>query len=128
MGKKITCILCPRGCSIEKVEDKNEIKYIGYGCQRGYSYAIDEFTNPKRILTTTIYVENGNINFLPVKTDKPIPRNMLFDAMSLLRKVKVKAPVHIGEVIIQNILNTGADVVATRSVETRDTKENLTKD
>ncbi|AZT91671.1 DUF1667 domain-containing protein [Caldicellulosiruptor changbaiensis] len=113
---KITCILCPKGCSIEKKEEGNEIKYIGYGCSRGLEYAKDEFTQPKRILTTTIHVKDGEIEFLPVRTDKPIPKRLLFDAMAILRKIEVTAPVKVGFVVVKNILDTGADVIATRKV------------
>jgi len=114
---KITCILCPKGCSIEKKEEGNEIKYIGYGCSRGLEYAKDEFISPKRILTTTVHVKDGEIEFLPVRTNKPIPKDLLFDAMSILRKVEVTAPVEVGSIILKDILGTGADVIATRKVD-----------
>ena len=116
MMDKITCILCPKGCSIEKREEGNETKYIGYGCSRGLEYAKDEFTQPKRILTTTIHVKGGELEFLPVRTDKPIPKRLLFDAMAILRKIEVTAPVEVCFVVVKNILDTGADVIATRKV------------
>ncbi|POZ93419.1 molybdopterin oxidoreductase, partial [Petrotoga halophila DSM 16923] len=34
----------------------------------------------------------------------------------ILKETKVKAPVKRGDVVIQNILDTGSDIIATRSV------------
>ena len=37
--------------------------------------------------------------------------------MSSINKVEIKAPVHIGDVIIKDVAGTGIDVVACRNME-----------
>lgn len=68
------------------------------------------------MLTSTVKVEGGRLPVVPVKSSVPVPKEMLFDCMKEINKVTVKAPVHIGDVILSNILDTGADIVATNEV------------
>lgn len=113
--KMVTCIVCPSGCKI-KVSIQNEGEIVGiYGnlCKRGAEYAKNEVTQPKRVLTTTVKLEDGRL--LPVKTLHPIPKALIFDAMKELRSVNVKTPVRLGQVVYHNVAGTGVDVVATRS-------------
>lgn len=117
---KVTCILCPRGCTIEKKEQGGTFEFVGFGCKRGLEWAKVEFTDPKRILTTTVHVKSGEIEFVPVRTNLPIPKEKIFEAISILKGIEVLAPVEIGSVIVKNILDTGADVIATRRVGKKD--------
>jgi len=114
----IICVGCPKGCRM-KIEDKDgEITDIsGYGCDKGKEYAREEFKNPTRILPTTVIVKNGKIPLVSVKTAKPIPKNYLLPAMKKIAKTRVEAPIDIGDVIIDNILDTGADIIATNNVD-----------
>ncbi|BCS81595.1 DUF1667 domain-containing protein [Anaerocellum diazotrophicum] len=121
---KVTCILCPRGCIIEKKEQGGTFEFVGFGCTRGMKWAKEEFTNPKRILTTTVHVKSGEIEFVPVRTTKPIPKEKIFEAISILKGIEVLAPVEIGSVIVKNILDTGADVVTTRRVGQKESLDN----
>lgn len=123
-GNKVTCILCPRGCTIEKKDQGGTFEFTGFGCKRGLEWAKEEFINPKRILTTTVHVKNGEIEFVPVRTNLPIPKAKIFEVISILKGIEVLAPVEIGSVIVRNILDTGADVVTTRRVG----KKNLSDD
>ncbi len=119
MIRDITCIACPLGCEI-KVEDTEKGYLItGYTCLRGKDYALQEVTDPRRILTTTVAVEGGVLPLLPVKTDKAIPKDMIFKCMEEINKIKVKAPISLGDVILENILNTGANLVACRNLDVR---------
>ena len=64
MKKEIICTVCPRGCHIMVEGDgKNVVSMDGYGCKRGVTYAEAEYSNPVRILTTTVKVE-GKANEL----------------------------------------------------------------
>ncbi|MEZ0535710.1 DUF1667 domain-containing protein [Caldicellulosiruptoraceae bacterium PP1] len=117
MEKSITCISCPMGCIINyKKENDNNITFSGYKCKRGLEYAKQELTSPKRIVTTTIKLNNASLPFLPVKTDKPIPKDKIDDVLNILRDYKCFAPIKAGDIVIENILNTGANIVATRSI------------
>jgi len=116
--RELTCIGCPMGCHLEIDMAFNQIMSIkGQACKRGVDYAKKECTNPTRILTTTIEVEGGSPEVVSVKTESDIPKNMLFDCVKELRKVHLKAPIHIGDVIVENILGTGVNIVATGNSE-----------
>lgn len=115
MVRKLTCIVCPLGCEMEiSVDVKANIEYIkGNTCKRGAEYATNECINPVRMLTTTVKAENGTV--IPVKTNKAIPKNKLFDCMKIINNKKVVLPILSGDVIIENILGLGADIIATDS-------------
>ncbi len=113
MKRELTCIVCPKGCplTVETVDGK-EIKVIGNTCKRGEEYAISECTHPMRTLTTTAPVEGGGV--VPVKTNAPVPKEMLFKCMDEINKTVVPAGTPLGFTVIKNILDTGADVVTTK--------------
>lgn len=115
MIKELICISCPNGCHL-KVDVENN-KVTGNTCPKGIEYGINEVTNPVRIITSTMKVENGELPVVPVKTNKPIPKDLNFKCMEEINKTKVKAPVKIGDVLIANVLGTGSDIVATRNVK-----------
>ena len=116
--RELTCIGCPMGCALEvEMEGNKVIKVSGNTCKIGEEYAKRECTNPTRIVTSSILVEGGDMEVVPVKTEKDIPKTKVFEIVKALKGIKVKAPVNVGDVIFQNILDTGVDVVATQHVE-----------
>ena len=110
--KEMICIVCPKGCHLLAKEGT----VTGNACPRGEAYAITELTAPVRMLTTTVLLENGEYPRLPVKTSKPVPKGMLFEVMEVLGKVRARSPVSVGDVLISDILGTGADIVACRTM------------
>jgi CxxC motif-containing protein len=115
--KVIRCIICPTGCEIKvKKGGEGNIGFDGYTCKRGLEYAQQEFYEPKRILTSTMYVENGFLPLIPVRTDIPILKDKLKDAVKEIAVKKVKAPIKAGEVLIQNVLGLGANIIASRDM------------
>ncbi len=116
--KELTCIGCPMGCSLlVELMDDGEIKVTGSSCKIGDTYGVKECLNPTRILTTTLDVVGGIYSKLSVKTERDIPKAMLFRCLKALKDIKVQAPVHIGDIIYENIENTGVNIVATRNIE-----------
>ena len=113
--KTLTCIVCPRGCTLNVTLDttlENPIISVeGHGCKRGADYAIAECTHPTRVLTTTAPTVDGGV--VPCKTDRPIPRELLFDAMKVVNSISAPSVVQIGDVLIENLLETGENIVAT---------------
>jgi CxxC motif-containing protein len=89
----------------------------GNKCKKGYTYAVRELTNPTRILTSTVKVGSGAHKRLPVRTKEAIPKGRLFDCMRLIDTVVVRPPVRIGEVILADLLGTGVDLIASKSIE-----------
>lgn len=115
MERELTCIICPKGCNIKVEIENGEIKNIeGNTCKRGYDYAMSEVTNPVRTITSTIKLENGQM--VPVKTDKPIPKELIFKCMEEINKKIAKSPVKIGDILIENVLETGSNIIATKTI------------
>ncbi len=113
----IICVACPRGCRITIESRGDKIKSItGYGCKKGKEYAREEFKNPTRILPTTVRVKNGELPLVSVKTESPIPKKDLLPAMKETVNINVKAPVNIGDIIVENIAGTGVNLIATNNV------------
>jgi CxxC motif-containing protein len=115
MEKKLTCIVCPIGCSlkIRLDENNNVIEITGNTCPRGKEYAINECTNPVRVVTSTIRLVDGRI--LPVKTNKAIPKDKIFECMKIINSFRASSPINVGDVIISDVF--GADIVATKNLK-----------
>ena len=110
--RQITCIRCPLGCLLTvEITDGAVTKVEGNLCKRGVEYAQSECIHPVRTLTTTVKVIHGDP--LPVRSAEPLPKSLIFDCMAVLRTVSVTAPVSAGTVIVNNICNTGIDMIAT---------------
>ncbi len=116
--RKLTCIGCPMGCPLTVIMNGEEVVSVtGNTCKRGDIYARKEVTNPTRIVTSTVRVSGGSIDMVSVKTKEDIPKGKIFDCVKALKEVEVSAPVHIGDVILENVADTGVDIVATKNVQ-----------
>ena len=116
MKRELTCIVCPKGCQLTvELEGKKILSVEGYTCKRGLAYAEAECTAPMRTLTTTAAVVGGGV--VPVKTDRTIPKEMLFECMKAINEIRVPADAKLGDVVIENVLGTGANVITTRNVQ-----------
>ncbi len=117
MVNNITCIVCPMGCPLTVSKLEEGYKVEGNKCKRGEKYGVEELTAPKRVITTTVRLEGSYLNLLPVKTADSVPKGMMFEIMELLDEIKVCAPIKVGDVIVENVLGTGVDIVSTKSIE-----------
>lgn len=116
--RNLTCISCPMGCPLTvEMEGSEVISVSGNTCKRGDIYARKEVTNPTRIVTSTVKVVKGSADMVSVKTKEDIPKGKIFECVEALKDVAVEAPVHIGDVIVANVADTGVDIVATKNVE-----------
>ncbi len=112
MKKEFTCIVCPIGCTLSVELEGREVKAVsGNTCKRGETYAINECTNPLRTVTTTVKCENGGV--LPVKTETPIAKDRVFEAMKIINNFIAPLPISVGDVIIEDVC--GSKIVATAS-------------
>lgn len=115
--RQLICINCPMGCRMEVTKTENGGWLIeGNQCNRGKIYAVKELTAPTRVLTTTVVLNSNLYRRLPVRTKEAIPKEKIFEAMEVLNHVEVQAPVQVGDIVVKNILGTGVDVIASRSV------------
>lgn len=118
--RELTCINCPLGCSLKvTIDDDNNIKVQGNSCKRGELYGIKECTNPTRIVTSTVFIKNGEERVVSVKTDKDIPKDKIFDCIKALKNIEAEAPINIGDIIISNVLGLEADIIATKSIDVK---------
>lgn len=116
--RELVCVACPLGCPVTVTIDNGEIiEVTGNTCKRGDAYARTEVTSPTRMITSTVRVIDGKAYVVPVKTSSPAPKGMMMDIMSEINKASIKAPVKIGDVVIENVLGTGVDIVATNDAE-----------
>jgi len=113
--ENIICIGCPLGCRTTlKIDDRGEVfEIMGYKCKEGRQYVVEEYRSPVRIFTATVLTENSALPLLPVKTDRPILKSKLKEAVLALVRLKAKPPVKVGQVILPNLLNSGINIVAT---------------
>ncbi len=111
---KLICIVCPKGCHLE-VDDN--LNVTGNSCKRGEVYGKNEVTNPTRTITSTVILKNSCYTRLPVKTSLPVPKSMIFDVMAEINKIEVSAPVSCGDILLKNVLSTGSDIVACKSIK-----------
>ncbi|ALV62652.1 hypothetical protein ADU37_CDS09530 [Thermococcus sp. 2319x1] len=118
MRYRLTCIVCPMGCTMEVEIENGKVKEVsGYKCPRGKEWAIEEVISPKRVVMSVIKVKDGKLPTVSVKTDRPVPKEKIPELMKLLAKIEVKAPVEVGQVILEKPLNLDVKVVATREVD-----------
>jgi CxxC motif-containing protein len=110
----LICINCPRGCHLTVDEHLN---VTGNFCPRGAVYGKQEVTNPTRVVTSTVRIDQAELALCPVKTAQPIPKKKIFEVMASINEVHLTAPVHIGDVVIGDAAATGVAVVVTRNME-----------
>ena len=131
MRKTITCIICPNGCLLSadvsvpgtdasvtgtgcpRVIDS---PVTGAGCPRGEAYFIQEITDPRRTLTSSVLVTDGELPLCSVRLTEPIPIARIPDVMKEIRKMKVEAPLESGTVLIRDVLGLGSDVITTKTI------------
>ncbi|MFA5119020.1 MAG: DUF1667 domain-containing protein [Candidatus Omnitrophota bacterium] len=117
MKKNLTCIECPKGCSLLVEIEGEKVKRVnGNKCPKGEKYACLEIEHPMRVLTSTVTASGLSIKMVPIKTDRPIPKSKIKEAAGELKKIKVAKPLKTGEVICKNFLGLGANIVACREV------------
>jgi CxxC motif-containing protein len=113
----IICVACPKGCALQvKHEGKDVIEVIGAGCKRGKDYAICELQDPRRMVASTVKVKGGLHPLVPVYTAKGFPKPLIPQLAQKLREIELSAPVKIDQVVLENALGTGIDIIASRDM------------
>ncbi len=114
----IICTSCPVGCRLTVFEDEGgNFQVEGNVCKRGQKYAINEFSDPKRVVTSSVDVLGGEYVMVSVKTDKPIKKDLVRDTLKVIKGTKVQAPINVGDAVSENILGTDVSIVATRKIQ-----------
>lgn len=116
--RHFTCVTCPIGCEIDvELQGSDVVSIKGDKCAKGKEFVLQELAEPMRILTTTIRIKGAKWAMLPVRTDKPIPKRLLFRVIKELANIELQAPVKISDVIIGDTAGTGSNIVATRNMK-----------
>ncbi len=112
--KELVCIVCPRGCRLKV--DESTLAVSGNSCEKGAEYGKNEISNPMRTVTASVAVEGGIHPRLAVRTDRAIPKAKMFEIMEVIHSFKAYSPVKRGQILIENICETGANLVASRNM------------
>lgn len=110
--KTLTCIVCPNGCALTIENAAGEWKVTGNMCPRGKDFAINELTDPKRSISSTVRTVFKYMPRLPVRTDGEIPLKLIFPVMEELKRIVIEKPVHSNDIIIKDVLNTGINIIS----------------
>jgi len=116
MEKNLICIVCPIGCRLKVTGTPDDLRVSGHKCEKGVPYAHDEIINPQRMICTTAKISGGIHGVVPVKTDRPIPDKYKLEVVNAVKKIELKSPVKMGDVIISNLFGTGVNIVAERDM------------
>ncbi len=114
MKRTVTCIVCPRGCTMIAEIRGDQVTVTGNACARGEKHAIGECTHPVRSLTSVIRVENREDTMVSVKSAQPVPKEKMFEIMGLIHNARANAPVKIGDVLLDNVF--GTQIIATKEI------------
>jgi CxxC motif-containing protein len=115
--KNFICTACPMGCKlIVRMEGDEVVKILGHRCRKGETYGRQEAVAPQRMLASTVKISNGIHPLLPVYTKGSIPKRKIFEVLEMIRAIEVTAPVKAEDVIIENVIGTGVNVIASRDM------------
>ena len=114
--KELTCIGCPRGCTLKIERDGDGWSVTGNTCPRGREFAVSEMTAPRRTICSTVRTAFPGAPVLPVRVSADIPKDRIFDVMDAIRAVTVTERIGRSDVVIPDVLGLGVDVIATSSL------------
>ena len=112
----LICITCPRGCHL-KVDENNNYEVTGNACPRGAVYGFNEVTNPQRVVTSTVRTNSAEFPRCPVKTNGAIPKGKMFEAMKMLDDIILETPIKAGDIVIENLFETGVDFITCKNID-----------
>jgi CxxC motif-containing protein len=115
--KHFVCVVCPVGCEIDVVHDGSKIiSMAGNKCEKSEEFVIQELIEPMRILTTTVRIQGSRWAVIPVRSDKAVPKRLFPQIMKQLRRITLQAPASMLDVVVGDVLHTGANIIATRTM------------
>ena len=113
----LLCVSCPKGCVLKvDLEDGEIMQVHGATCKRGQVYARQELTDPRRMVASSIRINNGLLPVIPVYTATAFPKDKIFDLLDLIRQQEVSAPIKKGDILIENALGYDVNVIASRDM------------
>ena len=114
---EVTCIICPVGCRAKVTVRGSEVEVGNVDCPRGKEYVLKEITKPERDFFSIVQVQGGRFPVCPVRSTQPVPKDKILDCAKEMARIVVKAPIHVGDTILDNINDLNIDIIATRDIE-----------
>ncbi len=116
LSDRLTCVLCPLGCELEVSGTRERPKVKGYQCEKGLDFATEEVLAPKRNLATSVPLKESSTRMVSVRLSGRVPRDLILPIIAEITKLRPEAPVRRGQVLLADVLGSGVDVIATRTV------------
>jgi CxxC motif-containing protein len=116
INRDLICVVCPVGCRLKISGTIEDMEVTGEKCKRGIDHAHEEITNPTRMVCTTVKIQGGIHNVIPVRTDKPIPEKYKLEVVKAVKDITLTSPIEMGAVIIEDIFGTGVNLIAERNM------------
>ena len=114
---RLTCVLCPVGCELEiRKDEAGELDVRGNQCDKGIPFAVEEILHPMRNLATSVPVQGTASKMVSVRLSDRVSRELIFPILAEIVRLRPEVPVRRGQVLIADVLGTGVDVIATRTV------------
>ena len=115
--RHFVCVVCPIGCEVDVIHDGGKIiSMTGNKCEKSEEFVSQELIEPMRILTTTVRIQGARWAVIPVRSDQAIPKRLFLRIMRQLRRIRLQAPVNMLDVVAKNVLDTGANIIAARTM------------
>ena len=115
--RHLICVVCPIGCEIDVVHDGEKIiSTKGNKCEKSEEFVTQELIEPMRILTSTVRIQGARRAVIPVRSDKAVPKRLFPRIMKQLKRVRLQAPVSVLDIVVKDVLDTGANIIATRTM------------
>ncbi len=116
MTERLTCVLCPLGCELEIERPGETLEVCGAQCPKGEAFAVEEILHPMRNLATSVPLLGASSRMISVRLTGPVPREKIFAILAEISGLRPAPPVRRGDVLIRDVLGSGVDVIATRTV------------
>ncbi len=118
--KELICVICPNGCELKALIEEGSQTVVreisGALCEKGPVWAERELLSPMRTIASSIIVDGGDYPLVSVRTDAAIPLKSISNVMKVIKSIKAKAPIRIGDVLIKEPAGTSCNIIATRHV------------
>ena len=89
------------------------------GCENlaffGHDDGTQEFTAPKRVVTSLVRLTSGGV--VSVKTDGLVLKTLIPEVLSEIGKLRLSAPLKIGDVAKENVAGSGVNLVVTEDIK-----------
>ncbi len=117
LSENVICVTCPKGCTLIVTRDGETVIDVENGCKRGKDYAQQELIDPRRMVASSVRLKGGLHPLLPVYTSAPFPKPRIPELLALLRKIEISTPVTLDQIVLENVLDTGINIHASREMK-----------